>query len=392
MPASVRSALFTLVFLLSLSACDDAARPTGPATTTFETTAAPEWTQLLHRTSGWFGGDGIFSIPLNGSEVPGSADRTLLIFSDTMIGEVVDDSLQPGYRMVNNTVALLEGTHPAAENVTFHWPDTNGAPGTVFVPETPDTKEGDWYWLGDGFANPALGDSVYIFAYRMNRTDPAEDWSFFVDGVSLITLAPNAVPPFRQQRQIDTPLHFTKDSNEVTFGAGILPNTEAAGVPNPDGYVYVYGIRAPGKKLVAARVRPESLKSFDDWRYWNGSDWVEDGLASAAIADSVSNEMSVTPLEDGRYLLVFQIGGINPYVGVRVGESPVGPFGSIHRVWHASEMEENPDYIAYNAKAHPSLSREGELLVSYNVNSYDFHSDILEDPDLYRPRFFWLRY
>jgi hypothetical protein len=26
---------------------------------------APEWTALLNRSSGWFGGDGIFTIPLN---------------------------------------------------------------------------------------------------------------------------------------------------------------------------------------------------------------------------------------------------------------------------------------------------------------------------------------
>ncbi|MFM8484996.1 MAG: hypothetical protein ACKOCH_01585, partial [Bacteroidota bacterium] len=46
---------------------------------------APEWTNLFYRQSGWFGADGIFSIPLSGVDKPGNAgnSETLLLFSDT---------------------------------------------------------------------------------------------------------------------------------------------------------------------------------------------------------------------------------------------------------------------------------------------------------------------
>ena len=58
----------------------------------FTAEAAPEWTRLFERTSGWFGADGIFSIPLSGIDKNNNArnDSTLLLFSDTYIGEVKD--------------------------------------------------------------------------------------------------------------------------------------------------------------------------------------------------------------------------------------------------------------------------------------------------------------
>ena len=45
----------------------------------------------------------------------------------------------------------------------------------------------------------------------------------------------------------------------------------------------------------------------------------------------------------------------------------------------------------YNAKAHPHLSRPGELLISYNVNTFDFWGDFFRDADIYRPRFIRLK-
>jgi hypothetical protein len=37
-------------------------------TLNYKVEEAPEWTALLKRSSGWFGGDDIFTIPLNGKE------------------------------------------------------------------------------------------------------------------------------------------------------------------------------------------------------------------------------------------------------------------------------------------------------------------------------------
>src|SRR5699024_4541068 len=58
----------------------------------FEVHRAPKWTKVFKRDSGWFGGDGIFSIPFSGKEVK-KGDTLLFVFSDTMIGRIQNDSL-----------------------------------------------------------------------------------------------------------------------------------------------------------------------------------------------------------------------------------------------------------------------------------------------------------
>ena len=96
---------------------------------------AEEWTALFKRSSGWFGGDGIFAIPLNGKEYESSSQaKNLVIFSDSMIGEIEGDSLMPGFSMVNNSLAYLVGNYPTADNIEFHWAkNPQGKPQSLFV-------------------------------------------------------------------------------------------------------------------------------------------------------------------------------------------------------------------------------------------------------------------
>ncbi len=45
-------------------------------TLAFHVIAAPEWTDVFRRESGWLGGDGLFSIPLNGVDTIGGSVAT----------------------------------------------------------------------------------------------------------------------------------------------------------------------------------------------------------------------------------------------------------------------------------------------------------------------------
>jgi hypothetical protein len=72
---------------------------------------------------------------------------------------------------------------------------------------------------------------------------------------------------------------------------------------------------------------------------------------------------------------------------MQVGSSPVGPFGPRQKIWNTADDIKEKDLFTYNAKAHPALSKPGELLVSYNVNSFNFFEKIKQVPNLYRPRF-----
>jgi len=359
---------------------------------------APEWTALFKRDSGWFGADGIFAIPLNGVDTAGAATdtSTMLLFSDSLIGKMNNGKLESSnYKMINNTVAIVEGVEPRASNITFYWDKNNmDKPKSIFVPNTPKTQPGDYYWLGDGFVNTAKNNNTYIFGYRIQNTGAAV-FGFKEVGNTLIIIPAGSRPPFRNQRQIDTPF-FLKGNSESeygSFGAGIFVNTKAAGAPNPDGYVYVYGLRGKAKNVMVARVQPENFENFSQWRYWDGTTWNPDINQVANITNRTSNELSVTPLPDGRYAMVFQTDGTGKTVGLRLGLSPQGPYGPIITLWDCSEvLKIDKDFFTYNAKVHSNLSKPGELLISYNVNSFDFFKDILVYPDLYRPRFIKVKF
>ena len=356
---------------------------------------AKAWTDLFDRTQGWTGADGIYSIPLSGQETPGAFTPTLFVFSDTWIGEVGRDGLRkPGSTLVNNTLALLFPNQPAPANIKFFWgKEDDGDPRAVFLPATPETQPGDWYWLADGVA---LEAKVHLFTLRMRLGDGGP-FNFAVSGVSRISLPLDSPHPIEDQEQVDTPLYF-KSADEVyehIFGAAILPNMSAAGAPAPDGYIYVYGVRselASGKKeAIVARVLPADFESFDAWRYWNGEGWVPEISAVAPLPGTgwLSSEFSVTPLPDGRFVLVYQKVGIGPETAARVGTSPTGPFGPAVTLWTCPEADVDPDIFCYNAKAHPHLSGPNELLISYNVNTFDFADHVYAD--IYRPRFIRVR-
>ncbi|RCH55483.1 hypothetical protein DJ568_06205 [Mucilaginibacter hurinus] len=360
----------------------------------FTVSEAPEWTALFNRDKGWLGADGVFALPFNGIDRQLSAtDSTMLIFSDTVIGEIVDGKLKPGHKWVNNTVAIIKNRKPKKETTQFKWHTTNdGKPGTFFVPNTPNAKKGDFYWLGDGFYNAEL-KHTYIFGYRVHIFGKGH-FDFATTGNALIAIPEGSKPPFKNHRQIETPLFFPADSaNKVGyFGSAILANTVSAGVPHPDGYIYVYAIKGLEKRVLVARVLPNNFEKFDTWRFWDGKDWGTDIKAAAPIADHASDELSVTPLTDGRYLMISQIKGISPEIGMRLGRSPAGPFGPIIKVWDCKDVLLENGFYSYNAKAHPALSKPGELLVSFNVNSFNWTNDVKKHPNLYRPRFIRLKF
>ncbi len=58
-------------------------------------------------------------------------------------------------------------------------------------------------------------------------------------------------------------------------------------------------------------------------------------------------------------------------------------------IYTAPEDGISPNTYTYNAKAHPHLSTPDRLLISYNVNTFDFFEHF-SNADIYRPRFVWL--
>lgn len=361
---------------------------------TFTAEAAPEWTALMQRTSGWFAADGIFTIPLDGKEEQNiDGKETLFIFSDTYIGEVENTVPKPGNVMVNNTTAWMQGNEPKKSTISFEFnTDEAGNPKSYFIPNNSLSKEGEYFWLGDGFINHEKNNALYIFAYHVHKTGP-NVFDFEQTNISLLKIINPTKEGIKIQEQIPTDFGFMHEFSQKRgyFGSGVFVNTKEANAPNPDGYVYIYGVIEGDKSLIVARTLPKDFEGINTWTYWDGTSWVKDKQHVAPLSTGVSNELSVTPTGDGRYLLTYQVLGISDKIGIQVGDSPIGPFGKLHEVYTCPEYKEK-DLLPYNAKAHYHLSKPGELLISYNTITLNFWEDIQKDATIYHPRFIKVKY
>ncbi|MBN2091965.1 DUF4185 domain-containing protein [candidate division KSB1 bacterium] len=358
----------------------------------FTVQPASDWDALFNRSSGWTGADGIYSIPLSGREIPADSgqERTLFVFGDTFIGEVNPNGERVNSKIVNNTLAFLKGNQPLPEQIQFYWlTNQNNQLQAVFVPETPNAKPGEWYWLMDGIA---LNEKIHVFALRLKRAGTGDVFDFMVTGVSLISFTLDENFNLIDVTQIETPLFYQHPTGKwsTVLGQAIMPLHKASQNPVQDGFIYIYGPRDKGtqKELVVARVLPENFEDFSQWTYWNGTAWDSEIQNCAPLTNQISQEFSVSPVSDNKFLLVFQAG---EHVAVRYGKSPTGPFGIYQTVYFCPEAEMDWQPMLYNAKAHPHLSAPGELLISYNVNSYDFFAHF-STADIYRPHFISLRF
>ncbi len=354
---------------------------------TYRVEAADDWTSLFYRDSGWSGGDGTYSIPLNGNENfdPDPERKTLIHFSDTFVGEVSSAGVRlAGTHMINNSQARFTGFLPLEENINFVWGANDESNSTWIVPETPASEEGDWFWQMDGIS---LADSIHIFELRM-RSDPQA--SFAISGVVLASGVINAEGQISGIQQKDMPIEYTNpsDGSQIAFGQAVLAQTARSGCPEPDGYIYIYGPRSfsGGKALVAARVVEDSLSYAETWRFWDGVGWSTEMEDCADIFYGISQEHSVTQTGVGDYLITFMQGGVSGPVCIAHGESPVGPFSFPELLWTPPETNISNNVFTYNAKAHPHLSAPGELLISYEVNTFDFWEHF-SNADIYHARF-----
>jgi hypothetical protein len=371
-----------LLSLLVLFSC--AAPSTAQSSYTVET--APEWTNLFDTTSGWTGADGIFSFPLDGNDSPGGLQRagSLFVFSDTFIGDVSPTGQRSNTSMVNNTMGFLP-RNGLSQGVDFYWDATGPQPASIFTPNTPLSQPDDWYWFSDGVV---IGDKFHLLANRMEHNNGPPGWNFARAGMSLFTMNVNGPYTRAAAVEVDTPLSIPESPSRGGgfFGAGIMANTVEAGAPSPDGYIYVYGSQEDQvKKLMVARVLPQNFENFNTWRFWDGSGWSPDVNASATLTGRISNELSVTPMPDGRFACIFSLDTLSGKIGMKIAPTPWGPFGNVEVIY---DIPTPPiaDAYTYNAKAHPHLSEPGELLISYNANTFEFW-DHFTYADIYRPRF-----
>lgn len=354
------------------------------------------WTDLFRCYEGWTGSDGIFSIPFNHLETFGNEEtKTLFLFSDTFIGNVDRKSYKRTFTMVNNTLGIMKESVPKKENIRFiHRVNEEGKAGNCFDPEGEDhfaLKYENYFWLQDGII---IDNYLYFTALNVFHDENGpEGLKFGIGEVTMIKCPMEEdAPRWEDYELISTPLHHDTGDGRVFIGCGIFPNTEAAGMEHADDYLYVYGYKALGKRsdLVVSRVKPEYIERFDAWEYYTGQGWSKDIRDITVVCENVSHEISVNYMPSGlfagKYILVFTKNISSPIVGYRVSDTPYGPFSDMTEIYYCDEGEAGYAITTYNAKAHPHLSKAGELLVSYNVNTLSMETHY-KNGDVYRPRF-----
>ncbi|HNV68405.1 MAG TPA: DUF4185 domain-containing protein [Candidatus Ozemobacteraceae bacterium] len=361
---------------------------------------APHLNRLFQRTSGWTGADGASSVPLTDT-------LTLWLFGDTFIGRVYDGA-RAKTTLINNSVALQvlrrdRGGEIVSARPRFYWKTArdqsqhaklwqesrferraNGdKPTSFFLP--PDRK--GWFWPLSG----VLADNaLFVVLLQLDKTDETSVFGFRTIGLWLARVSnPLSSPSDWVVSYRRVPWCLTGTERQVTFGSAIMKDGDA---------VYVYGIDEdlrPGKaqkSLIVARAPMAGFDRFSAWRFWNGTAWGANFTRSAAIAEGLVDEFSVSRLPGtDRLVLVQTEPGLSPRIVARMAGAPQGPWSTPRPVYTVPEASGSKRLFAYAAKAHPELATQPHALVlTYVVNSFDFF-DLIKQANLYWPTFLQLR-
>ena len=376
---TLQKRISTLLALLPAILCCFGVPHAGAEEAGFTCRTADEWNTLFDRrdkpVDGWLAADGIYSIPTEN-------DKTVLVFSDTLIGRSDKNGKTTDAKMPNHTAAVLNGTLPLRSRLTFYY-------GTDGKRHDGNNLFGERYWLFDGVY---LNETLYILAFMPS------------DQMKPLCVRLVSVPTVRGEPQwekytvsgdISALCATSADGKYLcAFGQGITDCTAE------DGYVYIYGFKDPlagneSRDLIVSRIKAEDFGDFSRLTYWDGTGWSGDIENCADVAQDVGCEMSCTRLssgpQEGKYLLVYMYATISGRLAYALGDTPYGPFSEPVFFYdapeHGAAAANGTDTLyTYNAKAHPALSPEGELLISYNVNSTgeQYTTD-------YHPRFLYLK-
>ena len=337
--------------------------------------------------NGWLGADGIYSLNLNSGDMMGSvksSDNTLFVFSDTLIGNFNNYAGTPGMysigmsnrSMVNHSFALLKGDVPDPRNLQFYMHTSSGQGNIIPYQD----------WVQELVK---IGDNVFCFGMRYGSDWSAQSWDLvkfpFLSGTSSVDFSQS--PSVTQNFNIEADV----DGISYDFSAAVLNNTESGGAtPSPDGYIYIYGLKCVflSKHAIIARVNPEDFEDASKWTYWDGSQWTSiiENCAEISSEGVVSSEYSVSYMTDGpfagKYAMNFTRGSIGTCLQIAWSDSLTGIFDNFTTIYCCDEAYDYPaingdtGIYTYNSKAHPNLSADGELLISYNLNSFNFDSNL----------------
>jgi hypothetical protein len=330
----------------------------------------PGWDAKFRRSDGWVGADGAYSVPVGET-------RTVWLFSDTWVGSVRGGK-RTGVVLVNNTIGVQDG-HGDAAKVTFAIKrDAAGKPSAIFVP--PDGR--GFFWPHAGLC---LDGTLYVFLIQVEHTKGSGAFAFKLVGQWLGAVEnPGDDPTAWKVSYSKLPFAEFAAGRTVSFGAAVLRAGDQ---------VYVYGFEErPGKpfrvkRMVLARVPADKLADFEAWRFYTGGEWKADAKELTALAGGLAAEFSVSYVPGlKKFAAVYTELGLSDRIVGRFADAPEGPWSDPVLLYRCPEMKRDKKVFTYAAKAHPHLSGERDLVISYCTNSFDL-APVINDATLYWPTF-----
>jgi hypothetical protein len=314
--------------------------------------------QFIRNCCGFTGGDGTYSVLLPDG-------RTVWIFGDTFLGTVNPDRSRPRLSpmFIRNSAVVQEGD---SLRTLYHGTPENYASWIIPAPKMGIhgllPEDSLWFWPGDGFIE---GGKLRVFLSEFIQADTGM-WGFEWRGTWLASFS---LPGIEQESLIQIP-HGLK--NGVHYGHCICTD---------DQYIYVYGAKLG--KVHAARYKKERMA--EGWEFYTGKTWSTSPELSMPLSNFIGSEQFSIFKYQNKFLMVNQLSGMfgNTIYGF-VADTPVGPWSKGNLLYTTPEMGKN--LFTYNAVAHPQFTSNGEILISYNVNSFIL-GDHFINADIYRPRF-----
>lgn len=370
----------SFVAVLLLQACTVSADHHADAVPVSESSKTGEPEQVAHDPAfdslfvpeqrGFLGADGAATVQINENKI-------LWIFGDTILGKNVNGERKGS--MVRNSIAIQDISGEEPGEIQYYWDLTDGLMDSFFHPD--DWLESHWYWPGCGVE---LDGKLYLFLSKMDSGDGPAGFAFRTINCTLFTVHnPEDDPHEWNMTQQD--LDLGDDHFNINAGAMIR-----------DGYVWLIGYDDgpddnPSKRsMILSRMSFESLKSDDPaagLEYWTSEETWSSSLGNFEYLFTPGvTETSLHYDESLNRFVTITMVPFQDKLHVATAEKLTGPWTVHEASFTIEKLAEDENYLAYAGRAHPFLTDDNTLLVTYIINTKDFWG-MFSDMDIYYPRF-----
>ncbi len=371
--------------------------------------------KLFTRTSGWNGGDGVFTVGLPNGDV-------FWTFNDSFYGTVHPRTRARKNCSFPRNSIMVQKAHDgvpgeAAKDFVWlvdyvNWTDASqstfmNARTHLRHPEGEKTDaqiaageidQGKVYWSGDGRIYNGKLQMIWfgvesselrnlgttLATYSLEGNEPKNYYKPTI---------PDYLPHEGDYLYRESVKHQIND-NVVSYGSTLWEDE--------DGHNYLYTTK--GYKPVVGRTKTADL--YSDWEYYvkdaSGDGWSwqpnyptdEEMERSSIIGTGDQGSLPWVFKEGDYYYLVMQAPYFSREVNIFRSTSPTGPFMEKHLLFmlpdHIDKLGNQKYHWLYMVNLHPALSREGELVFTTNTDPDDFWDNFNAEgsADFYRPYFY----